>query len=133
MDTTRRTFLGVLWTAILAGLGVLLRTGEAGAKKVAIDLEKLSGLKEVGGSAVVSLKKRKILFIRSSEDVLSALEPVCTHQQCAVQYKKSWGEIRCACHGSTFSTTGKVTKGPADKGLKAFPASIQDGKVVVEI
>ena len=133
METSRRTFLGTLLAAFLAGAGLLLRAGAAAAKKVAIDLSKLSGLEEVGGSAVVSIKKKKILFIRTSEDRIAALKPECTHQKCAVQYKKKWGEIRCSCHGSRFTTSGKVQSGPADKDLKSYPTKIEDGKVIVTI
>ena len=133
MRSSRRTFLGTLIASCLAAVGLLLRTGVAAAKKVAIDLSKLSGLKEVGGSAIVSIKKKKILFIRTSEDRIAALEPVCSHQKCAVQYKKKWGEIRCTCHGSRFTTTGKVLSGPAEKDLRSYPTTIVDGKLIVKI
>ncbi|MBW2260603.1 MAG: Rieske (2Fe-2S) protein [Deltaproteobacteria bacterium] len=133
MESTRRTFLGTLLAACLAGAGLLLRAGAAAAKKVAIDLSKLSSLKDVGGSAVVSIKKKKILFIRTSEDRIAALNPECTHQKCAVQYKKKWGEIRCSCHGSKFTTSGKVLSGPAEKDLKSYPTTIEDGKLIVKI
>ena len=133
METSRRTFLGTLLAACLTGVGLLLRAGAAAAKKVSIDLSKLSGLKEVGGSAIVSIKKKKILFIRTSEDRIAALKPECTHQKSAVQYKKKWGEIRCSCHGSRFTTSGKVQNGPAEKDLKSYPTKIEDGKVIVTI
>jgi nitrite reductase/ring-hydroxylating ferredoxin subunit len=133
METSRRTFVGTLLAACLTGAGLLLRAGSAAAKKVAIDLSKLSGLEEVGGSAIVSIKKKKILFIRTSEDEITALKPECTHQKCAVQYKKKWGQIRCTCHASKFSTSGKVLKGPADKDLRTYPTKIEDGKLVVKI
>jgi Rieske Fe-S protein len=133
MDFTRRSFFASLWAAALAALAVVLRPGEAAAKKVAIDLAKLPGLGEVGGSAIVSIKKKKILFIRVSAKSVVALKPVCSHQKCAVQYKKKWGEIRCACHGSKFTTKGKVQTGPADKDLTTYPARIEDGKVIVTL
>lgn len=133
MKQTRRTFLATIWLAALAAAGVLLRASSAAAKKIAIDLEKLSALKKEGGSAIVSLKKKKILFIRGPGDTLHAMKPECTHQKCAVQYKKKWGEIRCTCHGSTFDVSGKVQKGPADKDLRTYPAKIENGKVVVTL
>ncbi len=133
MKTTRRTFLGTLLAAVAAGVGLLLRAGTAAAKKVAIDLAKLSGLEEVGGYAVVSIKKKKILLIRTSKDGIAALNPECTHQKCAVNYKKKWGEIRCSCHGSKFTTSGKVLNGPADKDLRSYPTSIEDGKLIVKL
>jgi Rieske Fe-S protein len=133
MEITRRTFVGTLLAACLAGAGWLLRAGSAAAKTVAIDLSKLAGLKEVGGSAIVSIKKKKILLIRTSKDAIVALKPECTHQNCAVQYKKKWGQVRCTCHGSRFSTSGKVLNGPADKDLGTYPTKIEDGKLVVKI
>ncbi len=133
MEATRRTFLGTLLAAVAAAAGLLLRAGAAAAKTVAIDLAKLPGLEEVGGSAVVSIKKKKILFIRTSEDRIAGLNPECTHQKCAVDYKKKWGEIRCSCHGSKFTTSGKVQNGPAEKDLGSYPTTIEDGKLVVKI
>jgi Rieske Fe-S protein len=133
MEHDRRSFLGALWIACLAIAGYVTRAGEATAKKVAIDLDKLSALKEVGGSAIVSLKKKKILFIRTSKDSISAVKPECTHQKCAVRYKQKWGEIRCTCHGSKFTTSGKVESGPAEKDLETYPAKIEKNKVVVTL
>lgn len=130
----RRSFLGGIWVLILSGAGALVGPRTALAKKkISIDLAKLPALKEVGGGVLVSLKKKKVLFIRVSDAKVAAIAPVCTHEKCAVLYNKKWGEIRCDCHGSSFTKTGKVKTGPADKDLPTYPCSLENGKVIVEI
>ncbi len=130
----RRSFLGAAWMALAAAGAILTGAGRAGAaKKIAIDLAKLPGLEEVGNSAYASIKKKKILFIRTSEKGIVAISPVCTHQKCAVEYRKKWGEIRCTCHGSKFTRYGKVKSGPASKDLVTYPAWLEKGKVMVKL
>ena len=131
--TDRRGFFGRLWLAALAAVGFMARAGQVEAKKVAIPLAKVPALEEVGGGAFVTVKKKKILFIRASEKKVYAHRPVCPHQDCGVKYKKDWGEIRCKCHGSKFSLAGEVQNGPAAKDLKSYPASLSDGKIIVDI
>ncbi len=116
----------------IAGLGAaavlsLERTAAAG-KKISVPLEKVSALKAVGGWTVVSLKKGslKLLVIRAGEDKLAAVSPVCSHQKCTVEYRKSWKEIRCPCHGSRFNPWGYVKNGPATKNLKKYPAWLEE-------
>jgi len=123
----------MIWLALLAGVGTAIRSGVATAKKVVISLADVPGLKDVGGSAIVGLKGRKILLVRVSDEKVVALDTLCTHQKCTVAYKKSWGEIRCPCHGSRFDKMGKVVTGPATKSLKSYPVSIKDGKIVIEL
>lgn len=54
----------------------------------------------------------------------SAFSSVCPHQNQLVTYNKTTSSFSCATHGSAFSGTGAVTKGPATTGL---------GKLTVEI
>lgn len=42
----------------------------------------------------------------------------CTHNGCELNV--GGGIYTCPCHGSEFSTTGKVLEGPADRDLKTF-------------
>ena len=42
----------------------------------------------------------------------------CTHNGCELNV--GGGIYTCPCHGSEFSTTGKVLEGPADRNLKTY-------------
>ena len=61
-----------------------------------------------------------ILFDR--KDSCWALSRKCTHLGCKLNYHEETDTLVCPCHQSKFTaTTGKVTKGPAQKPLNFFP------------
>jgi Rieske Fe-S protein len=55
-------------------------------------------------------KSKKVLIVRDGKRLI-AVTAICTHKACGV--KPHGDELRCPCHGSTFSTVGAVKKGPA--------------------
>jgi glycine/D-amino acid oxidase-like deaminating enzyme/nitrite reductase/ring-hydroxylating ferredoxin subunit len=74
------------------------------------------GLLEVGG--------KKVAAYRDGSGAVHALDPVCTHLGCLVQFndaEKSWD---CPCHGSRFDTRGEVINGPA---VKPLPSAGEQG------
>ena len=79
-----------------------------------INLSDYPDLANVGGSTIIG----KTFISRTGESKFLALSMVCTHKKCDVDYTGSGFE--CPCHGSTFTSTGKVTNGPATKNLKSF-------------
>lgn len=112
----RRTVL----QGILAGLGAILWPRWAFAKKVAVKLDKLPALKKVGGWTVVKIKGERILIFRETADVVRAVSAICTHKKTLLSYSPSRRMIICKKHGSRFSLSGKVLKGPAKKPLTRF-------------
>ncbi|MBI3820770.1 MAG: Rieske 2Fe-2S domain-containing protein [Planctomycetes bacterium] len=68
------------------------------------------------------------VFVAQSTDKKHwyAVSAICSHKACAVSFKND--EIVCPCHGSKFSTTGKVTKGPAKDDLAEFKTEEVKGK-----
>jgi cytochrome b6-f complex iron-sulfur subunit len=47
---------------------------------------------------------------------------VCTHEGCTVS-NSSGSNFACPCHGSQYTTSGSVAKGPAASSLRSFPAT----------
>jgi cytochrome b6-f complex iron-sulfur subunit len=84
-----------------------------------------SQLVSAGGSLVV----QNILIINTTGNDFIALSSVCTHQGCQVSYNAQAGNLPCPCHGSVFSTSGSVLKGPASTALKKYPVS-RDGDIL---
>ena len=73
-----------------------------------------------------------VIAIRDPDnaDGVIALNSLCTHQGCTVDWAGS--EFSCACHGSKFSADGEVTNGPATEALSAYEAKIEDDLVLVK-
>jgi len=130
MESRRGFFRRAL--GVVAAL-LLLPAGRAWGKKLALPLEKVPKLKEVGGWMVVKIKGRKVLFVRDGKDSIRALNPTCTHQQCRVGYDPKAGRIECDCHQSHFDLDGKNLDGPAPAPLTTYPAELKNDRIIVEL
>jgi cytochrome b6-f complex iron-sulfur subunit len=71
--------------------------------------------------------------MRTGDQEVSATSAVCTHQKCQVGYNALTRHIECTCHGSKFSTDGKVLKGPATQDLTGYRARLAGDQIVLEI
>jgi Rieske Fe-S protein len=86
----------------------------SGSDKV-INISDYSELGSAGGYAEVA---KNILVIRTSSSKFLAINTVCTHKKCDVDFDGD--SFECPCHGSTYTKTGKVTGGPAKRNLKTY-------------
>jgi Rieske Fe-S protein len=129
---TRRKSLKML--GILTGLLIWPSTWlSAKAKKIAIRLEKVKKLQKVGGWVILKIKKQEIMFIRVSKTSIRAVDPICTHKKCTVEYSAEKSKIICPCHGSAFNLDGKVVNPPAEKPLTVYPAKISEGRIILTL
>ena len=89
--------------------------------KITIDLTNptYSALTTVGGSMIT----QSVLVANTGANVFIALDSVCTHNGCTVEYKHGSSNIQCPCHGSVFSNSGSVINGPAVVALKTYPVA----------
>jgi cytochrome b6-f complex iron-sulfur subunit len=55
----------------------------------------------------------------------------CTHRGCELNV--GGGVYTCPCHGSEFSTTGKVLEGPAEQNLKTFKVTTDNETIYVHL
>lgn len=69
------------------------------------------------------------LYKRTDEYVAVYMQ--CTHQGCELQPNKT--SLVCPCHGSEFSTEGKVMSPPADKDLKQFKVITDNENIYIEL
>ena len=75
---------------------------------------------------------RPSMLIHHADGAWTALEAVCTHLGCTVQFEPGKDRIFCACHGGTYdSHTGANIAGPPPKPLKALVATINGNDVVI--
>nr|WP_255662874.1 Rieske (2Fe-2S) protein [Myxococcus sp. RHSTA-1-4] len=86
------------------------------------------------GSSVTGIPSgygKRIFVFRLEDGTLSAVDAICTHQQCEVEYRQQETDLFCPCHASTFTRTGEVTKAPATLPLKKFTVTETADAVVV--
>ena len=121
---------------VLGAAGLLIAfpgSGLAKKKKIAVPLKKIPKLATVGGAATLKVKNRYILFIRTSNTEVKAVSALCSHDSCQVFNNAAPKRIDCACHGSSFTTEGKVLGGPAKADLHNYAARLVDDKVVLTL
>jgi len=76
-----------------------------------------------GTGQIVKYKDEKLAIYKDMDGVVTALNPVCTHAKCIVNFnpvEKSWD---CPCHGGRYSISGEVLTGPPRKNLHRIPIS----------
>jgi len=74
---------------------------------------------------------RPLWIGRDAAGTLVALLASCTHRGC--QPEPVGARLVCPCHGSEFSRSGEVLKGPAAQPLRRYPSRIEGGQVIVRI
>ncbi len=78
----------------------------------------------------------KLIFVFALDGgTYAAVDSICTHQQCPVEYRESQDDLYCFCHFSRFTKTGDVTEGPALQtgNLKKFTVTSDASGVTVSI
>lgn len=70
------------------------------------------------------------IALRKKEDnTYSALLLKCTHQD--NQLTAASDGFSCSLHGSAFNRDGRVTKGPAERPLTAYPVTIDNNNIII--
>ena len=148
-DITRRTFcvhacqaasclaLGTLAAACGGGGSgpsnvpqLTLVNGSVSGATVQVQIDSSSPLAAVGGAAMVRASNGAFLVARTGQESFSALTTICTHQTCTITGFDNSNFV-CPCHGSRFSTTGRVVNGPANSPLRSFPTSFSNNVLTI--
>jgi Rieske Fe-S protein len=88
-------------------------------------------LTAAGGALLFDAAGDTIIVIRTSTTQVIALSAICTHAGCLVDYNTGAQRLDCACHGSRFSATGGVLRGPAGRALKVYTATLTGTMITV--
>ena len=91
-------------------------------QSVVIQLDDFPELRSVGGSIVGMTNgyANPIVIAHVESDRFAALDAICTHMRCTVQYNALNLSVDCPCHGSTYEVDGTVIGGPAPRPLRKF-------------
>ncbi|WP_293788329.1 FAD-dependent oxidoreductase [uncultured Pedobacter sp.] len=70
---------------------------------------------------IVEFDGEKLALYKDDAGKVTALNPVCTHAGCIVNWNPTEKTWDCPCHGGRFSVNGHVLTGPPQKGLEPVP------------
>jgi cytochrome b6-f complex iron-sulfur subunit len=69
----------------------------------------------------------------NGQDIIFALQSVCTHLGCPPNWLAGEQKFKCPCHGSGFYISGINFEGPAPRPLERFRVAIaDDGQILVD-
>jgi cytochrome b6-f complex iron-sulfur subunit len=87
---------------------------------------------EPGAALMFKFGTRASMLIHHKDGKWVALDAVCTHLGCTVQYDPAANRIHCACHGGTYDPqTGANVSGPPPRPLKQYKLQVTETGVVV--
>jgi len=138
-DCSRRALLQGLGLAILGSAcgPQTPSTGTAAAcgANLCLDLTDPANkdLTTAGGALVVDSTTDTIMVVRVSDTQVAALSAICTHSGCENLYTSSSKTLDCPCHGSQFSLTGAVLRGPARRSLRVYGASLANNTITITL
>ena len=136
---TTTVFGGAAWSHCLGQvIGKLAPTPSTGL--VRLKLAEFTDLQTTNGSILINVPGtggsiEPLIVTRVAGNKVYAVSSTCTHSGCLVNtYDASSGGLRCPCHGSVFSPSGGVVRGPAGRSLRSFKATLEgDVNVAIEI
>ncbi|NET34153.1 MAG: Rieske (2Fe-2S) protein [Cyanothece sp. SIO1E1] len=75
-----------------------------------------------------------VLVVRDTNapDTLVAINPVCTHRDCLVEWQKQKNVFLCTCHDSEFDTAGNVLGPPAKDPLTTYSVNIEGDRILIK-
>ncbi len=135
MDVDRRRFLelaaGVLAALSLPGCASLVSTRVTPVDgTVRLPIRNFPQLARPGGYLKVQPDGAATpLYVLALDDGYAVLSPICTHLGCTVNVEGA--RLLCPCHGSTYDRQGRVLRGPAERPLQRFPATVTAGGELV--
>lgn len=106
--------------------------GSVSGTTVQVQIDSSSPLASVGGAAMVRSSSGAFLVARTAQESFSALTTVCTHETCTITGFDNSNFV-CPCHGSRFSTTGRVVNGPASAPLRSFATSFSNNLLTISL
>ena len=73
-------------------------------------------------------------YVVNDSGQIRALQAVCTHMGCTLQFRPDWSDLRCPCHGASFDLSGELAngrdkwraEGPYPGDAKAYEIDLPD-------
>jgi len=99
---------------------------------ITLTIDAGSPLASAGTAALVNASGRPFLVAHTSQDTFVAVTAICTHEQCTVSTFQNQ-IYECPCHGSQYSTSGSVIRGPATRSLAQFTTAFANNILTIMV
>jgi cytochrome b6-f complex iron-sulfur subunit len=135
----RREFLGSLTGPVFAACAVCMAAcgksggsgGGGGGVSANFTIDLGASLLTVGSSLVQSGVIVVRLATGNTASAFTAVQVACTHEGTSINWDAAHNDFLCPNHGSTFTSGGAVTLGPASTNLKVYNISINGNIMTV--
>jgi len=97
---------------------------------VQVQIDSASPLAAVGGAVLVRSSSGLFLVARTGDQTFTALTSTCTHETCTITGFDGTNYV-CPCHGSRFTTSGRVVNGPASAPLRTFTTAFANNVLTI--
>ena len=118
-----------------AGEGATLQPAPGDVVTLSLQDPENQVLTAVGGTRVLEanvLDTNGLLVYRASATQAVAYSRRCPHLGCKIGGFEN-GVATCSCHASEFDVHGQVVRGPAQRGLKAYPVTITETELRISL
>lgn len=94
----------------------------------------VSDLDQAGQILNKDLAAGPVLAIRDpgNAEAVIAVNPLCPHAGCDVEWKAEETAFVCPCHQSKFKPDGSIIGGPTKEPLKTYEAKIEGDQILVK-
>lgn len=72
-----------------------------------------------------------LYLYRLDDGGFSAVSTRCMHRGCQVEPAAE--HLICPCHGSEYTNTGEIVKGPTQRPLRRMPVTVSGENIVIEL
>ena len=136
----RRAFLGSLTGPVAAVCAVCMgacskssdsSSSNTTAPPANLSIDLGSNLLTVGSSIVQGGVIVVRLAAGNASSSFTAVQLACTHEGTSINWNAAKNNFVCPNHGSTFSSNGAVTLGPAATNLKVYNISINGSTMTI--
>ncbi|MBE9046737.1 Rieske (2Fe-2S) protein [Pleurocapsales cyanobacterium LEGE 10410] len=125
------SYFPVALAACSAGEDSTTATTEANPS--AGDLLSLGTTAELQSAGYLLNEESEVIVVQDSEGQLIALNPICTHQGCVVQWQEASNTLVCPCHNAKYAPDGEVLAKPATAPLSSYEVKEENGEILVKV
>lgn len=141
---SRRDVLHGLGAAAVGALAVAAGCSQNGSSLPTAETSSCSGgecidltaaanqrLTAAGGAMLIDTTSDTIMVVRISDTQVAAVSAICTHAGCSMDYVTTTRQLDCPCHASQFSLDGRVLRGPANRPLRVYGATLAGNVITI--